>query len=209
MAIAGTNTLANGLIPAERFNPIARDLALILAGSVLLAISAQVKVPIGPVPINLTSMVVMLIGAVYGWRLGGATIVAYWMQGIAIGGAGSLLPWFANGSGLGYFLMAPSAGFLWGYLAMAVVVGYLADNLGMRRNALLLFIAMLAGQAALYAIGLAHAYFLVMPVVDWMSNAGQMFAIYLTPFVTGDLLKTALAALLVTQGWQLLGDRLR
>ena len=117
------------------------------------------------------SLVVLLIGATYGWRLGAATIFAYWMEGIAAGG---LIPWFANGSGLAYFIGAPSAGFLWGYMAMVVVVGFLADNLRMRNNAITLFVAMRAGAGRLYVVGLAVAYTLVLPYVTWMNNADQM-----------------------------------
>ena len=206
MTIAEPNALVSGLFPVDRRMGLLRDVALIAFASCLLAIASQIKVPIGPVPINLTSMVVLLIGAVYGWRLGAATIFAYWAQGIALGG---LMPWFANGSGIAYFLAAPSAGFLWGYMAMVLVVGFLADTLRWRQSAVLLFAAMLIGQVALYVIGLAHAYFLVLPVVDWMSNSADMFRIYLTPFVVGDLMKTALAALITIQGWQFVEKRLK
>lgn len=206
MSIASPGALVSGLLPERSMNSLTRDIALILVGSCLLALSAQFKVPVGPVPISLQSLVVLLIGAAYGWRLGAATIFAYWVEGIALVG---LIPWFANGSGLAYFVGAPSAGFLWGYMAMVVVVGFLADTLRWRENALALFVAMLAGQVALYAIGLAHAYLLVMPVVTWMNTSAEMFTIYLTPFIVGDLLKTALATLMVIQGWQWVERRLR
>jgi len=204
MSIATADTMVRGFLPETRVNPMLRDAALIIAGSCLLALSAQVKLPIGPVPVNMTSFVVMMIGAVYGWRLGGATILAYWAEGIAMAG---LMPWFANGSGLVYFLGAPSAGFVWGYLPMVLVIGVLADTLRWRDNAVTLFAAMLIGQVALYAIGLAHAYAIVMPTVSWMSNADDLLRLYLTPFIAGDLMKTALAALLVVQGWQWLNRR--
>ena len=195
-----------GALPSDRFSPLARDFALIIAGSLLLALSSQIKVPIGPVPISMQSFVVLLIGATYGWRLGAATIFAYWVEGIAMAG---FMPWFANGSGLAYFMGAPSAGFLWGFMAMVVVVGFLADNLNMRKYAVTLFIAMLLGQVALYVVGLAVAYTLVLPNVTWMNSTEQMLKIYLTPFVIGDLLKTAIATLLVIQGWQWLEGRMR
>ncbi len=206
MSIASSSSLVSGLLPEQRVNALTRDVGLILVGSCLLALSAQFKVPVGPVPISLQSLVVLLIGAVYGWRLGAATIFAYWVEGIALGG---LMPWFANGSGLAYFVGAPSAGFLWGFMAMVVVVGFLADTLRWRENALALFAAMMIGQVALYAIGLAHAYLLVLPVVTWMNTTPEMLQIYLTPFIVGDLLKTALATLVVIQGWQWVERRLR
>ena len=206
MSIASSRSLVSGLLPAESINGATRDIGLIVVGSCLLALSAQFKVPVGPVPISLQSLVVLLIGAAFGWRLGAATIFAYWAEGIALGG---LMPWFANGSGLAYFVGAPSAGFLWGFMAMVVVVGFLADTMRWRENALLLFLAMLIGQVALYAIGLAHAYLLVMPAVTWMNTSAEMLQLYLTPFIVGDLLKTALATLVVIQGWQWVERRLR
>ncbi len=206
MSIASSRSLVSGLLPAESINGVTRDIGLIVVGSCLLALSAQFKVPVGPVPISLQSLVVLLIGAAFGWRLGAATIFAYWAEGIALGG---LMPWFANGSGLAYFVGAPSAGFLWGFMAMVVIVGFLADTMRWRENALLLFLAMLIGQVALYAIGLAHAYLLVMPAVTWMNTSAEMLQLYLTPFIVGDLLKTALATLVVIQGWQWVERRLR
>ena len=134
MALASDKTLIHQMVNAkinlENTTLVSGiNLILILFGSILLAVSAQYKVPLGPVPITLQSMVVMLIAIVYGWKLGGTTIVAYWLEGIFVGGIFSFLPWFANGSGLAYFLGAPSAGFLWGFLPMVIVVGYLVNNL--------------------------------------------------------------------------------
>ena len=116
MASSSKHSLLNSLINsknplAKKITPTLTKLSLIIIGSVLLAISAQYKVPLGPVPITLQSMVVMLIACIYGWKLGAATILAYWVEGILVGGIFSFLPWFASGSGLLYFLTSPSAGF--------------------------------------------------------------------------------------------------
>ena len=161
-----------------------------------MAISAQYKVPLGPVPITLQSMVVMLIATMYGWKLGAATILAYWVEGMLVGGIFSFLPWFANGSGLLYFLTSPSAGFLWGFLPMVVIIGYLNDQLSWRQNPVTLILSLILGQGALYAIGLGYAYFVVMPSVDWMNSSAELLSIYVTPFIIGDLLKTAIAAVI-------------
>ena len=172
------------------------NLILILFGSLLLAVSAQYKVPLGPVPITLQSLVVMLIATIYGWRLGSATVIAYWIEGIFIGGIFSFIPWFANGSGLGYFIGSPSAGFLWGFLPMVVVIGYLAHNLAWQQNIVKTVLALLAGQVILYSFGLVHALLLVMPIVDWMNTPSEMLTLYLYPFLIGDLLKTMIATLI-------------
>jgi len=201
MALASDKTLIHQMVNAkinlENTTLVSGiKLILILFGSILLAVSAQYKVPLGPVPITLQSMVVMLIAIVYGWKLGGTTIVAYWLEGIFVGGIFSFLPWFANGSGLAYFLGAPSAGFLWGFLPMVIVVGYLVNNLSWYKNIFTLVSALLVGQLFLYFIGLAHAYLFVLPVVDWMVTPTEMLSIYLYPFIIGDILKTIIAALI-------------
>ena len=54
-----------------------------LAGSILLAASAHVKVPFWPVPMTMQTFVVLVIGAAYGWRLGAATLIAYLAEGAA------------------------------------------------------------------------------------------------------------------------------
>ena len=172
------------------------NLILIVIGSLLLAISAQYKVPLGPVPITLQSMVVMLIALMYGWKLGAATVIAYWTEGILVGGIFSVLPWFANGSGLSYFIGSPSAGFLWGFLPMVIIISYLAHNRAWQRNILTLILALFIGQIALYTFGLTHAFLFIMPFVDWMNTPSEMVAIYLYPFIIGDLLKTSLAAMI-------------
>jgi biotin transport system substrate-specific component len=201
MASVSKKSLINSFINSEnsltkKISPSLTKLTLIIIGSVLLAISAQYKVPIGPVPITLQSMVVMLIATMYGWKLGTATILAYWVEGILVGGIFSFLPWFANGSGLIYFLTSPSAGFLWGFLPMVVIIGYLNDELSWRQNPVTLFLSLLLGQGALYALGVGYAYFVIMPFVDWMNSSAELLAIYVTPFIIGDLLKTAIAVVI-------------
>ena len=196
MAIASKNSMVGALNNKGFNNALIRDFLLVVFASSLLAISAQFKVPLGAVPITLQSMVVMLIGTIFGWRLGAATILAYWAEGIAIGGLFSMMPWFANGSGLVYFFGAPSAGFLWGFLPMVVVIGYLSDSFGWRKNIIKLFFALVCGQICLYVCGLGHAYYVVLPTVDWMSNFSDMIGIYASPFIFGDVVKTLLALLI-------------
>jgi biotin transport system substrate-specific component len=201
MASSSKQSLLNSLIDsksplAKKLTPTITKLLLIIVGSVLLAISAQYKVPLGPVPITLQSMVVMLIASMYGWKLGAATILAYWVEGVLVGGVFSFLPWFANGSGLLYFLTSPSAGFLWGFLPMVVIIGYLNDQLSWRQNPVSLFFSLLIGQGALYTVGIGYAYFVIMPFVDWMNSSAELLAIYVTPFIIGDILKTAIAAVI-------------
>ena len=195
MAIATKNSVIQNLKPNIAINIYVRDLLLILLGSCLLAISAQYKIPFFPVPATLQSLVVMMIGTLYGWRLGAATIFAYWIEGILLGGMFSFVPWFANGSGIGYFLMSPTAGFLWGFLPMVLIIGYCCEILNWRKNPFMIFAALILGQVALYIFGLAQAYIWILPMVSWMNSPQELLALYLYPFLHGDIIKSIIAAI--------------
>ena len=83
---------------------LGRKVALVLAGSVLIAISAQISVPMFPVPMTLQTLAVILVGLTLGARMGAASVLAY----LAEGAAG--LPVFANGGAGAVHLMGPTAG---------------------------------------------------------------------------------------------------
>ena len=201
MALASENSIVNGIFRARKLfakseSSVTKEIALVCIGSILLAISAQYKVPLWPVPITLQSLVVMLLGTLYGWRLGAITIVAYWAEGIAIGGLCSHIPGFANGSGLLYFTGSPSAGFLWGFLPMVLIIGFLNDKFNWRESKITVLMSLVLGQSALYFVGLSHAFWIILPEVDWMSNGNEMLNIYLYPFLIGDTIKTLIAGVI-------------
>ena len=203
------------LIRTNKVKPVYFYTVIILLASLLLAISSQFKVPLGPVPVTLQSLVVMLIGTLFGWRLAGATVIAYWVEGIIIGGLFSFMPWFANGSGLLYFLTSPSSGFLWGFLPMVLFVGFSMKLLvkediknNVFYNLFVISAILLVSQVVLYIFGIAHAYFIILPTVDWMNSFDELIAIYLTPFIIGDVLKTLLAVLITYKIMTYLGKKL-
>ena len=167
---------------------------LVLAGSVLLAASAQVSVPMYPVPMTLQTLVVSMIGLAYGSRLGAATVVAYLAEG-AMG-----LPVFANFSAGVPVLMGPTAGFLWGFIGMAWLTGLLVEN-GHDR-----------GFARLFFAALIPALLLFVPVAGVLAlvlgkSVGDAVALAVTPFLLGALVKAVIAAMAVTGGWNLLNRR--
>ena len=107
-------------------NQLLAKFALVISGIVLLTVSSKIQVPFWPVPMTLQSVVVLLIGASYGARLAGATLLSYLATG-AIG-----LPVFAKGAGLAY-MAGPTGGYLIGFLAAAIVVGWLAIAIGLQK----------------------------------------------------------------------------
>lgn len=172
------------------------ELALIAGGSLLLALSAQVAIPLpfSPVPITGQTLAVLLIGVSYGSRRGALCLLAYLSEGIAG------LPVLAGGhAGLAYML-GPTGGYLAGFVVAAFVAGFLAER-GWDRRWGTSFLAMLIGNAAIYLLALA-----------WLGRfvgADRVIALGLVPFIPGDLVKLVLGTLLLPIGWKLLPHELR
>src|SRR5215212_4228422 len=124
---ASAPTFAALLWPARdnRSAAVFRAVILALVGSALLALSAKIQVPIPPVPMTMQTLVVLVIGATYGWRLAGATVLPYIGEGM-LG-----LPVFANtppAVASPAYLLGPTGGYLLGYVAAALVMGFLAER---------------------------------------------------------------------------------
>lgn len=190
-SLQATPTFAALLWPARDAGAAAvlRAVILAVAGSALLALSAKIQVPIPPVPMTLQTLVVLIIGATYGWRLGGATVLLYLAEGM-LG-----LPVFANtppAVASPAYLLGPTGGYLVGYLAAAVVMGFLAER-GWDRSLGRVVIMMSVGHLIIFAFGLAWLAHLFGPAKAWIVGAA--------PFVIGTVLKTALAAALMKAGW--------
>ena len=108
------------LIKQNTQSQIIKSLFVIFLGSIILTISAKIKVPFYPVPMTMQTFVVVLIGVTLGWKLGLATVFTYLVEG-AIG-----IPVFAGtpekGLGVAY-LMGPTGGYLFGFLVATYVAG--------------------------------------------------------------------------------------
>ena len=102
-------------------NKILKITFLTLIGSILIALSAKVKIPFYPVPMTMQTFTVILIGAIYGWKLGLSTVMLYLIEG-ALG-----LPVFAGtpekGLGLAY-MIGPTMGYLIGFIPAVIIIGY-------------------------------------------------------------------------------------
>lgn len=185
-------TLAQTIWPAsDGVVSLPRALVLMLAGTLVLAISAKVQVPFWPVPVTMQSLAVLVIGMSFGLRLGTATLALYLAEG-AVG-----LPVFASGAGLAY-LAGPTAGYLIGFVAAAAVVGWLAER-GWDRNIWLSMMAMTLGTVILMGSGVA-----------WLATLigfQQALASGFTPFIAGGILKIVLGALMLPSVWKLIERR--
>lgn len=191
---------------AELFGPrsgsarLIKQAALVVLGIAFLAIAAKIKVPMwpSPVPVTLGTFAVLTIGAAYGARLGLATIIGYLLIG-ALGYdvfAGST----AEAAGITY-MMGGTGGYLLGYVLATLTLGALAAR-GWDRSFVWMSVALLIGNAMIYVPGLlwlGQLYGWDKPILAWG----------LTPFLVGDALKLALAAIILPAVWKLVGDARR
>lgn len=183
-------TMIAALWPVKKDATILRPVLLAVAGSLLLALSAQIQVPLQPVPITMQTFAVLVIGMAYGWRLGAATVMLYLAEG-AMG-----LPVFAGATGGLAVLFGKTGGYLLGFVLAAGVTGALAER-GWDRNVATTALAMLAGNLAIYVPGLV--------VLGGLIGVDKAVTYGLTPFLLGDVLKLALAACVLPAAWKLIG----
>src|SRR5262245_51714736 len=139
------------------------QILLVVGGSILLWLSAKAKVVLGPVDLSLQTLVVLLIGATYGFRLGTATVLLYLAQGAAG------LPVFQStpekGIGIAYML-GTTGGYLAGFLAMVAIVGWAVDR-GWGRSIVKLFGAMLVAEVVMMAMGFSWLAYLIGVEKSW------------------------------------------
>ena len=168
---------------------MAHKVALVIGASILLALSAHIKVPFYPVPVTMQTMLVLLIGMTFGSRLGFATILAYLAQG-AVG-----LPVFAGGAGLAY-MAGPTGGYLFGFAVAAFATGLLAEK-GWGKSYATTAAAMVIGNLVIYACGVTY----LSSIVGSFDKAIQFG---LAPFIWGDLLKIVIATAILPMAWKYL-----
>ena len=163
------------------------NISAVLFGSIILIISAKIKVDLYPVPMTLQPLAVLMIGMLFGRNLAIATIGLYILQGIAG------FPVFAYGGGLLY-LFGPTGGFIVGFFIAGLVLGELADR-GWGRNILSSIFCMMLGMFIIYFFG----------ILQLSAIKGFEFAIIkgFYPFLVGDLYKLLVAGILVPFIWRL------
>lgn len=169
-----------------------KQAALVVLGSLFIAICAQISIDLPLVPITMQTFAVLAVGAAFGMRLGAATLVLYTLEGV-LG-----LPVFQGFSGGPAVLMGPTGGYIIGFILAAALVGWFAER-GFDRRVLTMFTVMMLGAAILYLPGLL-----------WLAKFtgyDKVLELGLYPFLWGDLLKAALAAVAFPAAWTFLGRR--
>ena len=178
-------------LPQKGMARLATQIFLAVLGTLLLTLSAKTRVVLGPVDMSLQTLVVLLIGASFGMRLGVATLLLYLAEG-AVG-----FPVFQatpeKGIGIAYML-GSTGGYLAGFVVMAAIAGWAADR-GWDRNVLKLLAAMIVAEIVMMAMGWA-----------WLSTligAEKAWTFGVLPFILPDAIKVALAACLLPAAWSL------
>ncbi len=164
----------------------AKDLFLILAGSVALALASRIALylPLSPVPITAQTLMVFAIGALLGSRRGALSVLAYVVEGAAG------LPVFAAGNAGLIYMLGPTGGYIVGFVAAAFVVGWYAEKYWHRKTVTIL-LALIIASVAIYAPGLL-----------WLARfvgLQRAVAAGLLPFIPGDTVKLLLAAMVLPQ----------
>ena len=198
-------TIGDFLVPVslgERISTRARHLALMVAGALFIALTAQIVIPREPVPITGQTLGVLLVGGALGSKRGGFSTLLYVVLGF-------FLPVYADhahgiqhilASSGGHLVLGATGGYLIGFVFAAALVGRLAE-LGWDRNFLGAVAAFVVGNLVIYAFG-----------VPWLMLAtglGPSGAIAngVTPFLFGDGLKILAAAALFPAAWWIVGRR--
>jgi len=171
------------LIKNLKETSIVKNLFIAILGSILLAVSAKIKIPFYPVPMTMQTFVVLLLGVSLGWKLGLFTVALYLVEGIAG------LPVFAGtpekGMGIIYFT-GPTMGYLIGFLAAVYLTGFFTFDNNFFKN----FAKLLFSVSFIYLLGLIW----LGSLIGWDK---PVFKLGAQPFLLAELFKISLLALLI------------
>ncbi|UYO00410.1 MAG: biotin transporter BioY [Devosia sp.] len=181
MTKLATPTLKPAQMPFDLASrPLLWQAGAVVIGSLFLALCSWIEVPMVPVPVTMQTFGVAMVGALYGWRLGAITIVA-WLLEAALG-----LPVLSGGSAGAHHFVGPTAGYLFAFPLVGALVGWLAERGWNGARPLLAFVSMLLGNALCLVIGAAWLATLI--------GLDQAIVHGVTPFLIGAVLKSALGA---------------
>ena len=181
------NILSNSIKIKTKEKEFLKSIFLVLSGVIFLSIMSQLIIPLyfTPVPISLGSFGVILIALVYGRKLGIATVLSY----VAAGSLGApIFAGFKAGS-----LFSPTGGYILGYIAAALILGFLFDK-GIAKSYVKTFLSLLLVSVIIFILG-ALVLMLFVPIKN-------VFMAGVLPFIPGDMLKAVAATLLFPRLWK-------
>lgn len=175
------------LIDVISQNALVNNAVIILFGSMFLALSAQITIPLHPVPITLQAAAALFIGMIFGPKMGAKIILAYLVEGICG------LPVFANFSFGIHVLLGPTGGYLIGFIPAAILAGYLLQH-GWAKHRFTIFLAALFGTIVLFIPG----YFVLAHFIGF--HNAYLFGVL--PFYLADGCKILLLTLIIPYFWK-------
>ncbi|PIT67445.1 hypothetical protein BHC52_04530 [Snodgrassella alvi] len=158
--------------------------------ALLMAISANISIPLHPVPLSLQSLAVLLLGAFLGRKLAVLAILEY----LLLGACG--LPFFAGGHGGINVLVSASAGYLYGFIFSAYIAGWAAER-GYDRHFFSGLCAFALAHQIIFVFGVFYLAFYLHTSIYHALQLGYL------PFAGFDLLKFFIAATIMFALWQL------
>lgn len=202
--------LADAILPRTGASKLIKQIVLVIAGIAALIVAAKTSVPLfpSPVPVTLGTFAVLTVAVAYGPRLGLATIAIYTALGALGFNVFANTTGFFNGPLAGIeYMLGGSGGYIMGYVLATVYLGWAASR-GADKKTESLFGALLVANALIYIPG-------ILWLANWITVEGklavdatlwgQTFAWGFTPFVIGDLIKLAVAGMLIPAVWKLVG----
>ena len=173
------------LVKSLKSSKIIKYAFIALVGSIALAISSKVKIPFYPVPMTMQTLVVIMIGVAFGWKLGLATVSLYLFEGI-IG-----LPVFSGtpekGIGFVYFT-GPTMGYLIGFLVAVLLAGKFNYN----KNLITNFLKLTFATSFIYLLGMVW----LGSLIGWDK---PIFKLGAQPFLLAELFKILIATFAINQ----------
>ena len=164
---------------------LVKSVIVVFLGSIILAISAKIKIPFYPVPMTMQTFIVLFLGISFGYKIGIATISLYLFEGI-VG-----LPVFSNSpeKGVGFlYFTGPTMGYSIGFLSAC----FLASLIKFEDNFLLVLSKLLMATSTIYILGLLW----LGTLIGWDK---PIFALGAKPFLIAEIFKIVILALLVKQ----------
>ena len=166
------------LIKQNTQTQLIKSILIIFLGSIILAVSAKIKIPFYPVPMTMQTFVVIFLGISFGYKIGLATVGLYLLEGI-VG-----LPVFAGsperGVGLAYFL-GPTMGYLVGFLSAC----FLASFIKMSDNYFIIFLKLILSVSTIYIFGVLW----LGTLIGWNKPVIEMGVM---PFLLAEIFKITL-----------------
>ena len=170
------------VIKQNTHSKIIKSLSIIFFGSLILAISAKIKIPFYPVPMTMQTFVVLFLGMTFGYKIGVATVFLYLLEGI-VG-----LPVFSNsperGVGLVYFT-GPTMGYLIGFISACFLASFIRKS----DNYFIIFLRLILSVSTIYILGILWLGMLI----GWDK---PLIELGLIPFLIAELLKISLLTVL-------------